>query len=116
MPHVRCVGSCMGAAMAPVKHARACFGSGLSLMGWEASRCPMQLAPPLLMPAPATRLPAAVAKQVKTLGAKLRIQQGEEEGEDSEEEAAQKRAGNERWGSKRAYYDADNIDLEVRRQ
>lgn len=54
-----------------------------------------------------------VAKQAKALGAKLRIQQGEEEegGEEGGEEGAKR----ERlWGaSKRSYYGADLADLEV---
>ena len=74
-----------------------------------------------------TRLPrprnpcSAVAKQAKALGAKLRIARGEaeegEEGEEEEEEEGAEGAGRRgaAWGSgKRAYYDADNVDLEVR--
>ena len=57
----------------------------------------------------------AVAKQAKVLGAKLRIQQGEEEegaGEEDDAEGAARKA--RLWGaSKRAYYGADLADLEV---
>lgn len=55
-----------------------------------------------------------MTKQAKALGAKLRIAKGEgSEEEESGDEAARKQR--ERlWGkSKRSYYDADNIDLEV---
>jgi hypothetical protein len=56
-----------------------------------------------------------VAKQAKVLGAKLRIQQGEEEEGGGEEEDAEGAARKARlWGaSKRAYYGADLADLEV---
>ncbi|KFM25754.1 Something about silencing protein 10 [Auxenochlorella protothecoides] len=57
---------------------------------------------------------AALARQAKTLEAKLRIARGEkdegESGSDDEEEEG--KHGEGRWGNKRAYYDADNIDLE----
>jgi hypothetical protein len=56
-----------------------------------------------------------VAKQAKVLGAKLRIQQGEEEEGAGEEEDAEGAARKARlWGaSKRSYYGADLADLEV---
>ena len=56
-----------------------------------------------------------MAKQAKALGAKLRIQQGEEDEED--EEGGEGGAAGDKsklWGaSKRAYYGADLADLEV---
>jgi hypothetical protein len=61
----------------------------------------------------------AVTKTAKALGAKLKIARGErEEGEGDEEEGDDEegaRLKDKLWGKKkRAYYDADNIDLEVR--
>lgn len=57
-----------------------------------------------------------MSKTAKALGAKLRIAQGEgeEEGEEEGEGEEALRRREKVWGkSKRAYYDADNIDLEV---
>lgn len=54
-----------------------------------------------------------MAKQAKALGAKLRIQQGEEEAQEEDEEGGE-RDEQRGWGaSKRAYYGADLADLEV---
>ncbi|PSC73947.1 Something about silencing 10 [Micractinium conductrix] len=53
-----------------------------------------------------------MAKQAKALGAKLRIQQGEEEAQEEDEEGGE-RDEQRGWGaSKRAYYGADLADLE----
>lgn len=65
------------------------------------------------LPAP---LFATVTKTAKALGAKLKIARGEgEEGEsEGEEDAEAAKRRDKVWGKKkRAYYDADNIDLEA---